>query len=234
MRITRNYRNGLMNAKQSNESSRLFRNALGRSQSSRRSSILNGTNRTNSAVNRNFGTTARNEKFYPDMKYHAKQVAEYAGTLTSQKNSIFDKAKESGSTAEIQSNIKGFVKQYNNMVKDLKESGSKTDRTLRTQLEGIAGSYRQELASTGVTKNADGTLVIDEKKLAAADLETLQKVWGSADGFVDKAAKRADAVAATAEQNMKAQSSSNYANPFDRSNLYGNYGSRGNYFNFFR
>lgn len=239
MRITRNYRNGLMSAKKTNENNSLFRRALSRNSKSRNSgraaAILNSINKTNTPGNRYFATDTKTEKFYYDMQYHARQVEEYAGSLAdSEKDSIYDKAKESGNTEEIQSRIRGFVSQYNKMLDDLEKSGSRSDSSLRTQLNSAARSYNTQLASTGVIRRSDGTLEIDEKKLAAADADTMRKVWGGKDSFANKAAARAGSVEATAKQNMKAQTSSNYTNPFDRSNLYANYGSKGNYFNFFQ
>lgn len=239
MRITRNYRNGLMSAMKANENTSLFRKALSRNSNSRNSSrtaaILNGMNKTNSLGNKNFATDTKTQNFYYDMKYHAGQVEEYADALAdSEKNSIYDKAEESGSTEEIQSRIQGFVSQYNKMLGDLEESGTRADSSLLTQINSLSRSCSEQLASTGVTRRSDGTLMIDEKKLAAADVDTLKKVWGSKNGFADRAAQRAGSVEAVAQQNMKAQASSNYSNPFNRSNLYANYGSKGNYFNFFR
>lgn len=239
MRITRNYRNGLMNAKRTNENTSLFRKALSRNSSSRNNgraaSILNSVNKTNTPSNGYFNTNTKSEKFYYDMKYHAGQVEEYADALAdSEKDSIYEKAKESGSTEEIQSRIRGFVSQYNKMIHDLEESGSRADASLLAQINSLSRSSRVQLDSTGVTRQSDGTLAIDEKKLAAADVDTLKEVWGGKNSFADKAGQRASSVAATAQQNMKAQTSSNYSNPFDRSNLYANYGSKGNYFNFFR
>lgn len=240
MRITRNYRNGLMSARKANENTSLLRKALSRNSSSkntgRAAAILNGTNKTNDLRKPDFATNTKTEKFYYDMKYHAEQVEEYANVLTDgEENSMYDKAKENGSTEEIQAQIKGFVNQYNKMLNDLSESGNRSDGILRTQLDSTARSYHTQLASTGVTKRSDGTLMIDEDKLAAADVETLREVWGGKDSFANRAARRADAAKASAQQNMKAQSSSNYTNPFDRANLYANYGNnKGNYFNFFR
>ncbi len=239
MRITRNYRNGLMNAKKANENISLFRKALSRNSKSRNSgraaAILNGVNKTNSPYKGVLATDSKTEKFYYDMQYHARQVEEYADSLAdSEKDSIYDKAAENGNTEEIQSRIRGFVSQYNKMLEDLEKSGTRSDETLRMQLDSASRSSKTQLASTGVTRRSDGTLEIDEKKLAAADVDTLRKVWGGKDSFVNKAGARAGSVEATAKQNMKAQASTNYTNPFDRSNLYANYGSRGNYFNFFQ
>ncbi len=162
------------------------------------------------------------------MKYHAQQVCEYGNKLADQsKTSLFAKAKESGSNAEIVANIKGLVGQYNSMLGNLRESGTRTDNNYLSQLNSITGMNSSELASCGVIRKTDGTLVIDEEKLAATDVATLEKVWGGKSGFAGRAALWADSVETTAERSMDAQASSSY------SKLFNNYGSSGNYFNFF-
>ena len=133
----------------------------------------------------------------------------------------------SGSTAEIAASVKGFVSQYNSMLENLKESGSRTDNNYLSQLNSISGLNSSELASCGVNRNLDGTLTVDDKKLAQTDLETFQKVWGGRSGFAGRVTIWADSVEATAERNMDAQASTSY------SKLFRNYGSSGNYFNFF-
>lgn len=239
MRITRNYRNGLMNPKNVNGNNSLFRQALSRNSASRRggraASILNSMNKTNSSAGNKFATDTKTDKFYFDMEYHAGQVKEYADALAdTEKDSIYDKAKESGNTEEIQSRIRSFVTQYNKMLDDLEESGTRADNNLRTQINSMSNTFSEQLASTGVIRKPDGTLVIDEKKLAAADVDTLKKVWSGQSSFAGRASDRADSVEATAQKNRQAQVSNNYLHPFDRANLYANYGSKGNYFNFLR
>ncbi len=243
MRVTRNYRNSLVNFRKSNNNSQtsLLQSALSRSSTSSRANRLAGllgnsrNTSTNSTANRNFITSSqKSQKFYYDMQYHAKQVGEYAEALkTTKKDSIYDKARESGNTDEIVSNIKSFVKQYNNMLEDLEESGTASDRIFRTQLSGMSNLAERDLELTGVTRMADGTLVVDEEKLEAADVDTLEKVWGG-NGFSAKAAAKAGSVEATAERNIEAERSSIYS-PFNRANLYSS-GSRnaGSYFNFRR
>lgn len=254
MRVTRNYRNGMVNFRKNHNKSEVesLVNTLRLNSAKRRSntlsSILGGSSKSASAsgrfdTNRLFDrntvtSTEKPQKFYYDMQYHAKQVGEYADALQSstkdsKEESIYDKAKKSGSTEEIVSNIKSFVNQYNNMLEDLEESGSRSDTILRTQFDTLARAAEKDLAATGVTKRADGTLEIDEKKLEAADVETLEKVWGGS-GFSLKAGAKAGTVEATAERNIEAEKSSTYS-PFNRTNLYGNSTrSSGNYFNYRR
>lgn len=242
MRVTRNYRDGMVNyRKNKNSQTSLLQSALSRSSTSSRANRLASllgnkkSTGTSSVANRNFVTSAsKSQKFYYDMQYHAKQVGEYADALKkTEKDSVYDKARESGSTEQIVSDVKSFVNQYNNMLNDLEESGSKTDKLFLSQLSSMSRSAERDLALTGVTRKADGTLVVDEKKLEAADVDTLEKVWGG-NGFSSKAAAKAGSVEATAEKNIEAEKSSIYS-PFDRTNLYSS-GSRnsGSYFNFRR
>lgn len=231
MRVTRNYMNGLMGADNTGGTSllqrALSRNLKGKSLS--RSSLLNSVNNRNNLLINSKTNAAQTQRLYYNMKYHAEQVSGYADKLsdTSDK-SLFAKAKESGDTSEIVSGIKSFISQYNSMLENLKESGTRTDITYLTQLNSISSINSLGLASCGVKRNADGTLTVDDEKLAAADLETLEKVWNGKSGFAGRASSWADSVKASAERSMDAQSSNSY------SSLFNNYGSSGNYFNFFR
>ena len=234
--------------KNADQTSSSLLNTLQRNSISRRTNTLSsilGGNRSSSAAsslfNRNFttpasalSTTAKSQKFYYDMQYHAKQVGEYADALkSSEEDSIYDKARENGNTEQIVSDIQSFVNQYNNMLEDLKESGSSTDTAFLTQFNSLSRVAQQDMAKTGVTRRADGTLAVDEKKLAATDVDTLEKVWGGS-GFSRKAGAKAGSVEAAAERNIEAEKSSTYS-PFDRTNLYSNTGSSsGNYFNYRR
>lgn len=211
--------------------SSLLQRALSRSSKSKRagrSALLTSSNRNNVYANA-LKSTANTQKLYYNMKYHAGQVIDYADRLTSkEKTSLFAKAKESGDTAEIVSNIKGFVNQYNSMLQNLKDSGSRSDNNYVTQLNNISRLNSSELEACGVTRNANGSLTVDEKKLSGTDVETLEKVWNGNGSFVGRAALWADSVESSAERSMKAEASSSY------SNLFNNYGSKGNYFNYFR
>lgn len=233
MRITRNYMSNLLNGnnKSSNASS-LLQSALSRSNRGRRSRLSVQNSRTDSLgkiSTSNLTGSANSEKLYYNMKYHAGQVYVYAERLNGKnKDSVYEKAKTSGSTEEIIADIKGFVSHYNIMVANMKKSGSRTDDNYQTQFNNLARSSSLELASTGVNRKSDGTLEIDEKKLAEADIETLEQVWGGSTSFASRIALRADSVASYAERSMTAQASSAY------SSLFNNYGSKGNCFNFFR
>lgn len=231
MRVPRNYMNGLLGAN-GNSTTSLLQRALSRSTRNKKTSradLLSSVNNRNNLLTQNVKTAAQTQKLYYNMKYHAGQVIDYADKLTDKSdNSLFAKAKESGDTSEIVSNIKSFVAQYNSMLADLKESGTRTDSTYLTQLNSITSLNRTELASCGVSRNADGTLTVDDDKLSDTDIETLEKVWNGKSGVAARASLWADSVESSAERNMTAQASNSY------SNLFKNYGNSGNYFNYFR
>ncbi|MDE6405986.1 MAG: hypothetical protein K2M20_10110, partial [Lachnospiraceae bacterium] len=171
MRVTRNYRDSMVNFRKSNKNSQtsLLQSALSRNSSSSRANRLasllgNGKNTsTSSTTNRNFVTSAaKSQKFYYNMQYHAKQVGEYADALKSkEKDSVYDKARESGSTDQIVSDVKSFVNQYNNMLDDLNESGTRSDKSFLTQLNSMSRAAERDLALTGGTRRADGTLGVE-------------------------------------------------------------------------
>lgn len=233
MRIPRNYASSLLNGRnRTGGSYSLLQSALSRTgrgkRLSRNAQLLSGLNRQSNLYANMAQSTGNTQKLYYNMKYHAQQVCEYGDKLADDgKTSVYAKAEESGSTAEIAACVKSFVSQYNSMLENLKESGSRTDYNYLSQLNSISGMNSSELASCGVNRNLDGTLTIDDKKLAQTDLDTLQKVWGGRSGFAGRVTIWTDSVEATAERNMEAQASTSY------SKLFNNYGSSGNYFNFF-
>lgn len=245
MRVTRNYMSALLNGNSSmNGTSSLLQRALSRSSKSKRASrtaLLTNSSRNNNFYANAVKNTANTQKLYYNMKYHAGQVIDYADQLTDRSDtSLFAKAKESGDNAQVVAAVKGFVGQYNKMLQNMKDSGSRADDSYVMQFNNISGLNSSELASSGVTRNSDGTLTIDDTRLQATDLETLEKVWNGNSSFAGRAALWADSVESHAERNMKAQASSSYSNPFNTygsnnySNLFNNYGNKGNYFNFFR
>ncbi len=232
MRIPRNYMNSHL-ASNSTSGNSLLQRALSRSSRNKRTNrmslLMNTADNRANLLTSNTASAAQSQKLYYNMKYHAEQVMSYAEKLTDTgSKSLFAAAKESGDTSEAVSAVKSFVSQYNSMLDNLKESGARSDVLYRTQLNSYSNVYAAEMAKCGVKRNADGTLSVDEKALAAADTETLEQVWGGKNGFVSRASSWADAVASGAERNMEAKASSAYSSLFD------NYGSSGNYFNFFR
>lgn len=231
MRVTRHYMNGLAGAN-GNSSTSLLQRALSRSskgKKSSRSALLNAANSRANLLTQNIGNAVQTQKLYYNMKYRAGQVMDYADKLTDKSDqSLFAKARESGDTSELVANIKGFISNYNGMLENLRDSGSRADVNYLTQFNSISKLNSSALAACGVTRNSDGTLTVDDKKLAEADIDTLEKAWSGNSSFASRAGLWADSVESNAERNMTAKASNAYSSLFD------NYGNRGNYFNFFR
>lgn len=234
MRVTRNYLSSLLGGNNNlNTTNSLLQKALSRSSKGRKanraSQLLNSTDNRSRLLTQNLATAAGSQKLYYNMKYHAGQTQEYADKLTDTgEDSVFAKAKESGDTSEIISDVRGFVSQYNAMLDNLRDSGTRTDQNYLTQLNNASRMSSSDLKACGVTRNADGTLTVDDKKLAAADMDTLERVWQGRSGFASRVSVWVDSVQSSAERNMDAQASSAY------SNLFKNYGKSGNYFNYFQ
>lgn len=215
MRVTRNYMSALMGLNKNSKSrshmmDRLQTNSQNRFLTTQQTSKASGTMST-----------------YQSMKNNAGELQNTASKLTDTgEDSIFARAEESGSTAEVTKEIKNFVAQYNSMMRNLKNGGSRVDTSYRNQLDSYTMMHRDSLKTTGVTKQADGTLSIDEKALQSADLEHLKRAWGTRSSFAASAGNVAGNVQANAVSSVNSIVGNSY------SNLLRGYGRSGNFFNF--
>lgn len=216
MRVARNFMSAMLGIGNKKTSSR-----------SRRMNSLQptGANRfLNTAKTNQTGAT---QTIYQNMKKNAGEVQYIASELTKTgEDSVFAKARESGSTTGIVNQVKDFVSQYNGMVRSLRSSGSRTDNSYLNQLNSNAMMYRSALQATGVTKNSDGTLSINDKALKSASVDQLEKAWGSSTSFAAKTIAAASNVQANAVSAMNNMVNNSY------SSLLRNFGTSGNYFNF--
>lgn len=184
------------------------------------------TNRLlNTQATKKTGNTQAN---YLNMKNNAGELQAIASKLTaSGEDSLFAKAKENGSIVDVTKQVKDFVDKYNGMVRNLRISGGRVDNSYLNQLNAYTTMYRSALSATGVSKNVDGTLSVDDKALKGASIEQLQKTWGTEPSFASKVSEAATNVEANAISGMNSMIENAY------SNLLRGYGARGNYFNFF-
>lgn len=172
-------------------------------------------------------TTTNTSGVYLNVKNNAGELQSTASKLTGTgDDSLFAKAEKSGDTTEVTKEIKNFVSQYNSMVRSMKTSGDRVDNSYVNQLSAYATMHRSSLQATGVTKQSDGTLSIDENALKGASLELLKKAWGGSGSFAAKAGTMAVNVQSNAVANMNSAIGNSY------SNLLRSYGTRGNFFNF--
>ena len=101
-------------------------------------------------------------------------------------NSLFAKAKKTGDTSEIVANAESLADAYNKTLSVLKKSDSSLDRFYRQELQNYVTEQSGVLKAVGITKNRDGSLSVQKDTLKNADLDSLEKAFGSASGFSEK------------------------------------------------
>lgn len=152
--------------------------------------------------------------------------------LDSGEESLFAKAKESGSTEDVVSEIEKFVNAYNDMYTQMDTLGGNVNTAYVKQLNKFVTENKAALKEIGITQAKDGTLTIKEKTLKSAELEKLQTLFGTDKSFADKIADKAGNVEGNADANLNAINSSSYnskgTSSFNRYNSYSsNYNARG-------
>lgn len=124
---------------------------------------------------------------YTKLEDSSEELSKYASSLLeTEKDSIYDKAEESGSTSSIVSNVSKLVEEYNSTINQLNKAGGSMNEFYRQQLKAIPSSCKDVLKAIGITQQKDGSLSIDEKTLKSADTATLKKALGNDTGFASK------------------------------------------------
>lgn len=124
---------------------------------------------------------------YTKLEDSSEKLSKYASSLfETEKDSIYDKAEESGSTISIVSNVSKLVEEYNSTINQLNKAGGSMNEFYRQQLKAIPSSCKDVLKAIGITQQKDGSLSIDEKTLKSADTATLKKALGNDTGFASK------------------------------------------------
>ena len=115
---------------------------------------------------------------------------------------IFAKAKD-GDTSGICKEAEQLAEGYNEMLSLLKKNPDGMNALYFKTLKSFADGNKAELESVGISVGKDGLLSVDKDKLAAADAESLKKVFGEESSFVPGvsfiASKVADNARAEAE-----------------------------------
>lgn len=118
-------------------------------------------------------------------------------------DNVFDKAKESGDTTELLDEIESLVENYNNTLKAMKGMTGTLDTFYNKKLKEAVTDNRELLAKVGITVASDGSLTINKDKLVAADVESLEKLFG-ADGVLgEKLSYVANKIGENARANLE-------------------------------
>lgn len=124
---------------------------------------------------------------YAKLEDLSEKLSQSASKLAgSDKDSLYDKAKESGDTTDILSDVNKMVEAYNATMKQLKTTGGIMNEFYQQQLKNIPAGSKESLESIGISQAKDGSLIVDEKVFRNADADTLQKVLGGENGIASK------------------------------------------------
>ena len=136
---------------------------------------------------KNNASTLLMKNTYTKLEDSSEKLSKYVSSLLeTEKDSIYDKAEESGSTSSIVSNVSKLVEEYNSTINQLNKAGGSMNEFYRQQLKAIPSSCKDVLKAIGITQQKDGSLSIDEKTLKSADTATLKKALGNDTGFASK------------------------------------------------
>lgn len=159
------------------------------------SSLLNYINNDNkgnplleSLQNNKEKVQSQNQKLYEKLQDAAEALEDAAEMLGSdKKDSIFEKAKQSGDSSEAVKNIKTLIGQYNELKKQLeRDAASPISAYYGRTIKELAAKNSEALSALGITVGKDGSMVIDENKLKEAKIEELEKMFGSDSEFIQK------------------------------------------------
>lgn len=161
------------------------------------------------ALHKNSSTADTAKKSsYERLEEAADQLLQKAEAFTDESgHSVFAKAREDGSNQEIYDAAKALVEQYNSVAAALQNAAGTLDGYYRQMLNGAVSENSEGLNNIGITLAKDGTLHIDEKKLKAADVDTLEQTLGSAGTFSAKVAFLATHISDNAKANVESLSS---------------------------
>lgn len=120
---------------------------------------------------------------------------------------LFERARNSGSTREVCDSVKEMLDNYNSTLKALRTSSNTMNDFYRQMLTEVAYDNRESLEGVGITFKKDGTAIIDEEKLQAADVDSLEKVFGKDSDFAKKTAFLAERISDNVEANVESLSS---------------------------
>lgn len=123
------------------------------------------------------------------------------------KDSIFEKAKESGEKKEIDSNVEEMVEKYNETVQALGKSSDFLSAYYKKMMTQAASEQKEALGQIGITIEKDGLLKLDTEKIKEADMDCIEKVLGASGTFSARINFLAEKISDHAEANVKATSS---------------------------
>ena len=130
--------------------------------------------------------TKINSSNYEKTQKAADALGESIAKLTDEKNDLFAQAEEKKDSSKVKEEIQTLIENYNALLNTLSKPASTLDAFYNNSLKDVTKGMSEELSKAGITINQDGTLNVDQEKFKAADLETLQKLFGSSSELTAK------------------------------------------------
>lgn len=148
-----------------------------RSEKEKRLSALSGSRKVDTAQRTGY------EKLQSSADHLAKKADALSDTG---KDSLWEKAKESGDRGQIGSAAKEFVSLYNDTLGNVKKASGVLNEYYYKMLKEVASDNSAQLEGIGITITRDGSLDLNEKKFREAETAALEKVFGGSDSFMSK------------------------------------------------
>lgn len=163
--------------------------------------FLNALNKGSNVVD-----TAKKSN-YEKLGKEADRLLQQAELFLPDKDTLFDKARESGNYQEIYHAVEVLAESYNSTIGALQSSSSALDGYYAQMLKEAAEENQEALEKIGITISKDGKMTLDKEKLKAADADSLEKAFGSSNVFAAKLAFIGARVSSNAAANAASFSS---------------------------
>lgn len=151
------------------------------------STLSDGTRRSSYNILEKLEQEKRNPKVSKDVQEANSNLASGLSTLknsiaTLQNDDTYTSTDNGRSAADkVVSAVKSFVSDYNKVVTAAKESTLTNQTAYVTNMMSATSANADKLAEIGIKVNAKGTLELNEAKLKAADISTVQEMFSSQD-----------------------------------------------------
>lgn len=121
---------------------------------------------------------------------------------------LFATAKSEGDYEELHDTIMDLLTGYNDTISNSKTLTGTLEVFYNNMLKEIPAENSELLASVGVSVAKNGSVEVDEEKLKAADMETLEKIFGKDSEFLTKLAFVGEKISDSADANVESLTSS--------------------------
>ena len=148
--------------------------------------------------------TAAQKSDYEKLDKEADQLTQAAEVLLKDgENSLFEQAKTSGDNQKVYDGIEKLFGSYNSTLKELRNTSNTMNDFYRQMLLEAPDEVKESLSGVGITFAKDGAARVDMEKVKAADLETLQGLFGKESDFVQKIEFLSTRISDNAEANVE-------------------------------